>query len=159
MNGIPFKSRVLEVILFQSAWTKKGSEGLWVLFYTDQLWLLFVQPAIISNVSTGSPQPPVKVQAEVLYNFPIFPAPGVLNCIGRWIFLASEAVMSPLGKPLCTSTPAMKANSARDGGESKLLSQVLPLQWSTGHFSLSDSHIFYKNILQTLYAFPCLSVM
>lgn len=23
---------------------------------------------------------------QVLYNFPIFPAPSVLNCIGRWIF-------------------------------------------------------------------------
>lgn len=110
-NGINFIFDSFSVSL-----DKKGSEELGILFYTNQLWLLFLQPAIISNVSTGSPRLPrlpVKVQAEVLYNFPIFPAPGVLNCIGRWIFLASEAVMFPLGKPLCTSTPAMKVNSSK----------------------------------------------
>lgn len=95
-------------------------------------------------MSTGSLQLPVKVQAEVLYNFPIFLAPGVLNCIGRFFFLASEAVMCPLGKPLCTSAPAIKVNSARDGGESKLLSQVMPLQERTGNFSMSDSVFFTR---------------
>lgn len=56
------------------------------IFGVTNFWLVrFLQPVIISNVSVGL-HCYLKTLTRVLYNFPIFPAPSVLNCIGRWIF-------------------------------------------------------------------------
>lgn len=56
------------------------------IFGVANFWLVrFLQPVIISNVSVGLHRY-LKTLTRVLYNFPILPAPSVLNCIGRWIF-------------------------------------------------------------------------
>lgn len=56
------------------------------IFGVTNFWLVrFLQPVIISNVSVGLHRY-LKTLTRVMYNFPIFPAPSVLNCIGRWIF-------------------------------------------------------------------------
>lgn len=57
-----------------------------IIFGVTNFWLVkFLQPVIPSNVSLGL-HCYLKTLTQVLYNFPIFPAPSVLNCIGRWIF-------------------------------------------------------------------------
>ena len=56
------------------------------IFGVANFWLVrFLQAVIISNVSVGR-HCYLKTLTRVLYNFPIFLAPSVLNCIGRWIF-------------------------------------------------------------------------
>lgn len=84
----------------------------------------------------GSPQLPVKTQARVLYNFPIFPAPCVLNCIGRWIFGIRGCQVSTKEDFMHWYT-RYESEFCRDGGESKSWVKCCHYS-SSGHFSLSD---------------------
>ncbi len=83
-----------------------------------------------------SPQLPVKTQARVLYNFPIFPAPCVLNCIGRWIFGIRGCQVSTKEDFMHWYT-RYESEFCRDGGESKSWVKCCHYS-SSGHFSLSD---------------------
>lgn len=69
------------------ALSRGSQESDWnFIFGVTNFWLVrFLQPVITSNVSVGL-HCYLKTLTQVLYNFPIFPATSVLNCIGRWIF-------------------------------------------------------------------------
>lgn len=60
------------------------------------------------------------------------PVPSVLNCIGRWIFLASDAVRSQPWTTLCTATPNIRVILKGWGRGRSLVLSPLPVMVQRG---------------------------
>lgn len=99
---------------------------------TNFLLVSFLQPVIISNVSMGLHRY-LKTLTWVLYNFPIFPAPSVVNCIGRWIFWHLRLSGRRHGRLYALVHPRWKW-ILEGWKDIRVVGRALPLQRVFGHF-------------------------
>lgn len=119
-----------------------------LIFGAPNFWLVrFLQPVITSNVSLGL-HCYLKTLTQVLYNFPIFPAPSVLNCIGRWIFGIWGCQVSAMGRLYALVHPLWKWILEGWRGI-RVVSQALPLQTVFGH-SFGGCDLVYLTIMTRL---------